>query len=645
MDFGEHLFRKFLRIKTSLNEKEKIQLAERETTLNEMRERLFAITAMLSGKRFEIVGGSGTELVSQGVFLFPDSISDLPTKESNNSIFLYRLLFLLEATELGIKIPQSATKLQYSLATLMVAKKLGMSICERYPGAKEIQRLVYKGVLHQRPSVHKITSAHDILEVALQKLLSFSHNSDKDSSPLGQKFAEQILEAGDLKALYAFEKKLVSAFLGKGTFDDPKIFALPSNTPAHLSAGMRDLPDPKELQAPKHITQLERTIHIKEAKKSKANIPIFHSFEKTESIEDYQGESAPPESNDDLENDTEALNDLSFNTVIRSTERPSGLVKAEIYADVPGISVQQDLGARNGIAYPEWDHKQQEYRSNWCFVFANRESELKNMLEAQLWIKERVRKNKATIDDVRRQVLRIFHENVQHNRQLEGPEFDIDALVDWHAALTAKVSPPERLYLSPRPKISDTSILVLFDTSLSSDGWIEGRRVLDTETDCLVILCKAFTGILDDQVAVAHFNSKTRLSCRFSMLKDFSDPWDRLLKTCPAVQPDGYTRIGPAIRHGTQLLKKQKSKKKILLLISDAKPTDYDQYEGKYGVNDTAQAVREARQFQIHTSCLTIENRAKNELAQMFGRNGFKILNHPSQLPKYAADVFLNSLQ
>ncbi|MDP2270428.1 MAG: hypothetical protein Q8K32_06810 [Archangium sp.] len=53
-------------------------------------------------------------------------------------------------------------------------------------------------------------------------------------------------------------------------------------------------------------------------------------------------------------------------------------------------------------------------------------------------------------------------------------------------------------------------------------------------------------------------------------------------------QHHGFTRIGPALRHATRLLLECGARKRLLLLVSDGKPSDLDRYERRYGVADVA---------------------------------------------------------
>jgi len=112
------------------------------------------------------------------------------------------------------------------------------------------------------------------------------------------------------------------------------------------------------------------------------------------------------------------------------------------------------------------------------------------------------------------------------------------------------------------------------------------------------------------------------------------------MATLASVEPTGYTRIGPAIRHGIHLLQQQKATQRLLLLISDGKPTDYDRYEGRYGIADVRQAIREAGQVRIHTYALAVDVQAKLYLPEMFGAGHYQILPHPSYLVHSLAQLY-----
>ena len=90
---------------------------------------------------------------------------------------------------------------------------------------------------------------------------------------------------------------------------------------------------------------------------------------------------------------------------------------------------------------------------------------------------------------------------------------------------------------------------------------------------------------------------------------------------------------GAAIRQATRQLAERKQRRKLLLLVTDGKPNDLDLYEGRYGVEDTRQAVLEARREGLLPFCITIDQEAGAYLPYMFGANGYTLIREPSQLP------------
>ena len=187
-------------------------------------------------------------------------------------------------------------------------------------------------------------------------------------------------------------------------------------------------------------------------------------------------------------------------------------------------------------------------------------------------------------------------------------------------------------------------MVVLLDTSFSTDAWIAGRRILDVEIEALIVLAAALEGYVEEEVLVATFHSQTRNSVRFGVLKQFEQSWREARELAPSLAPQGYTRIGAAVRHATALLQASDARHKLLLLVSDGKPTDFDRYEGNYGVEDIAHAVREAAASSIQTFGLAIEQEAKLYLARMLGAGRYRILPSTEGLPDVMAEVFLAML-
>ena len=227
----------------------------------------------------------------------------------------------------------------------------------------------------------------------------------------------------------------------------------------------------------------------------------------------------------------------------------------------------------------------------------------------------------------------------QQRRLIQGDSFDLDALTDLYTDIHSGVSPDDRIYLSQRKKEKDIAILMLLDISLSSDSYAAGNRVIDVEKEVSIL----FGEILNEfniTFAIDGFSSKTRNYTSYLTLKDFKEDWNTGKFKIGAAEPNGYTRIGPALRHAGARLDQVDARNKWLILLSDGKPNDYDRYEGIHGIQDIKQALRELNKRHINSYALAIEAQAKYYLPQMFGHNHYEILTSPEALLKSLAKLY-----
>ena len=247
------------------------------------------------------------------------------------------------------------------------------------------------------------------------------------------------------------------------------------------------------------------------------------------------------------------------------------------------------------------------------------------------YAKKCISENSKTLNKLRRKFAQINQKRQTVKRLPDGDSIDIDVLVDWYADLKSGRTPSENIYFSKRKKESDLAILFLLDLSLSTDSYADGNRVLDVEKQAVILFGEVLHEYNVD-FAVGGFYSKTRNNCAYLSIKDFGEDWTKGKQKLGAVQPQGYTRIGPALRHSKTLIEKHPATKKWVILLSDGKPNDYDKYEGKYGIADVKQALREMHEHHINTYAIAIESIARYYLPQMFGQNHYNILSHPDML-------------
>uniref|UniRef100_UPI0040489F22 nitric oxide reductase activation protein NorD n=1 Tax=Flavobacterium sp. TaxID=239 RepID=UPI0040489F22 len=180
---------------------------------------------------------------------------------------------------------------------------------------------------------------------------------------------------------------------------------------------------------------------------------------------------------------------------------------------------------------------------------------------------------------------------------------------------------------------------MLLDISLSSDSYAAGNKIIDVEKQ-VSILFGEILNEFDIDFSINCFYSKTRNYASYLTLKDFDEDWQKAKNKIGAAEPQGYTRIGAALRHSGALLEKRESKNKWVIFLSDGKPNDYDKYEGKYGIHDVKQALKELKQKQINTYALAIEAQAKYYLPLMFGQNHYQILTNPEDLLKSLVKLY-----
>lgn len=105
------------------------------------------------------------------------------------------------------------------------------------------------------------------------------------------------------------------------------------------------------------------------------------------------------------------------------------------------------------------------------------------------------------------------------------------------------------------------------------------------------------------------------------------------------LEHDRFTRMGAALRHATASLAREQAHHRLLLLLTDGKPNDVDLYEGRYGIEDTRQAVAEARLLGLHPFCLTVDREAPAYLPRLFGPGSYAVLRRAHTLPQALIDV------
>ncbi|MEK7774146.1 MAG: VWA domain-containing protein [Deltaproteobacteria bacterium] len=300
-------------------------------------------------------------------------------------------------------------------------------------------------------------------------------------------------------------------------------------------------------------------------------------------------------------------------------------------AEVP----EREVDTEKVFTYPEWDYRRQAYGAD-----ASRVSEFIAASEGLDAARAILNERKGAVKEVTRKFEALTPAARLKSRQLDGEFIDLDAAVEAISDLEAGKTPGDRLYATYTRSERDLSALFLVDLSMSTDAWVGDRRIIDHEKEALIILCEAMSK-LRDRHAIYGFSGRTRKGCRFYHIKGFRESYgDRVKQRIGALIPYHYTRMGPAVRHATSILKKESSRVRLLFLLSDGKPNDVDAYEGRYGMEDTRMAVKEAEKEGIIPFCLTVDNNAQEYLPRLFGKGNHAVVSGADKLTKSLPELY-----
>jgi nitric oxide reductase NorD protein len=288
-------------------------------------------------------------------------------------------------------------------------------------------------------------------------------------------------------------------------------------------------------------------------------------------------------------------------------------------------------GEVDATLYDEWDFAGKRYRRNWCAL------RLRDVHPGDAgFVRRTLERYRGQIASLKRTFEALRGEDRTHRRQPHGDGIDIDAAVEGFTDLVAGREFPERFFTRRQRAERSIGVLFLVDMSGSTKGWIN-----DAEREALVLLCEALE-VLGDRYAIYGFSGMTRKRCELYRVKQFGEPYGTLVKSRIAgITPQDYTRMGVAIRHAAGMFAAEDVRTRLLVTLSDGKPDDFgDGYRGEYGIEDTRQALLEARRQGIHPFCITIDEQARDYLPHMYGAASWVLVDDVRRLPVKTAEVY-----
>jgi hypothetical protein len=316
--------------------------------------------------------------------------------------------------------------------------------------------------------------------------------------------------------------------------------------------------------------------------------------------------------------------------------------------------------------YDEWDFRAADYKPHWCRV-------LQRPLEEgdTVFFEETLRRYNALATQTRKQFEQLRPELFRKIKRLhDGEDFDLDLVIEYLTEKRAGHSFTDKVYWRRNKVERQVAVAFLLDMSASTDEEIEKRkqkyadeefgddarryyewlskrkaeamlrppkRIIDLEKESMVLLIGALEAIGDDY-GIYGFSGYGRDNVEFYVLKDLDEPLSDVVKArIDKTEPIRSTRMGPAIRHATAKLEEHDAKVRILFLVSDGRPQDHgygrDRTEREYAINDTHEALMEAKRKGIVPFCLTVDREGHEYLGQMCEDIGYEILGDIESLP------------
>jgi len=325
------------------------------------------------------------------------------------------------------------------------------------------------------------------------------------------------------------------------------------------------------------------------------------------------------------------------------------------------VSPARSASRAGPFYYDEWDYQKGAYRRKWCTL---REM---SVPENDLGLFDKIYENYSDlILNVKKQFQRIRPEVLEIVRRVEwGTEIDFNAMVQSVVDRKIGDSPSDRIFNRMEKKVRHISTVLLVDMSASTDRLVsrvnppghtplgppekarqsqaammgsQEKKIIDVEIEGLVVITEALQSLGDDY-AIYGFSGYGREQVDFYGIKDFDDRYSETVKSriC-GIRPQKGTRMGPAIRHAVEKLRRVDSDLRLLVLLSDGFPQDLnygeDRSSNDYALHDTMMALAEARKFGIRPFCITVDLAGDDYLRKVWDPGSYLIVKDVYSLPE-----------
>ncbi len=288
--------------------------------------------------------------------------------------------------------------------------------------------------------------------------------------------------------------------------------------------------------------------------------------------------------------------------------------------------------------YPEWDYSSQTYRPDWASVYealhpSGNPGDIDRLLQKHSALAKQLKK---MLDLLKPQ------DKVRIRYQEEGSELDLDVAIRSLIDFKGGATPDPRINMSHKTSGRDITVMLLLDLSESLNEKAAGsdQTILELSQEAVSLLAWAIEK-LGDPFAIAGFHSNTRHDVRYLHIKGYGEHFNDDVKARLAAMEAGYsTRMGAAMRHAAHYLGARPADKKLMLILTDGRPSDVDAHDERLLIEDARQAVKELDQQGIFPYCISLDPKADEYVGDIFGRQ-FTVIDHIERLPERLPQLFM----
>jgi nitric oxide reductase NorD protein len=287
--------------------------------------------------------------------------------------------------------------------------------------------------------------------------------------------------------------------------------------------------------------------------------------------------------------------------------------------------------------YPEWDRAHRIERPEWTVV-----RDVAALTGDYRTIEQALERANALRSRIGRLVrgARIGRAT-RLNRQHDGHDLDIDAVLDAGIALRVGREADARIFRSSRSVHRDLAALLLIDISEStSDRLPSGVTILDVERLAVAVLAEAMAS-LGDLFSLKAFASDGREDVKITTVKSFDETYDRAsMARLAGLKSALSTRLGAALRHAGHLVGQITAARKLVIVLTDGEPSDIDILDPIDLIEDARRAAVGLHAAGIDAYGVVLGTAGMAAASRIFGQGNAMMVHRIEDLPGRLSELY-----